>query len=145
MKKTLLFLSLVLFCCGCFEKENKAAYSRACFDDGSCVKLEVADSKSELARGLMHRESLGVDEGMLFVFDGQGKYSIWMKNMNFPIDILWLSAEGVIVDVAENVPACEADPCPTYTPRYDSSFVLEVNAGESKKRGGVVGEKIVFE
>lgn len=100
----------------------------------------VADeSKREL--GLGKRQSLCFDCGMLFVFDEPGKYSFWMKDMLFPIDILWIS-EGRVVHV-------EKDVQPTFTgiltPPEISDKVLEVNAGAVERNGIKTGDNVLME
>ena len=67
------------------------------------IQAELAQTPEQRSIGLMHRPKMGVNEGMLFVFPQNGKYSFWMKDMRFSIDILWLSANGRIVYMAQNV------------------------------------------
>jgi len=90
----------------------------------------------------MYRETLPPENGMLFVFPEKGVHGIWMKNMLFPIDILWLDEAGTILWVEENVPACSGEPCPVYYPEGAAAFVLEVNAGYATENGLVPGKKI---
>jgi uncharacterized membrane protein (UPF0127 family) len=95
--------------------------------------------------GLMFRPSLPVDRGMLFVFEHADFHSIWMKNCRFPIDILWLDETGRIVHLAEAVPPCRGDPCPTYGPLRRASYVIELNAGQARHERAVVGTRVSFE
>ena len=69
---------------------------------------------------------------MLFVFDHDDRYRFWMKDMKFPIDIIWLDRRDRIVTIHENVSPCPADPCPVYTPPANARYVLEVSAGFSR-------------
>ena len=67
---------------------------------------------------------------MLLVFPGSGFRSIWMKNVRFPLDLLWLDSSGRVVHVEENVPPCPEEPCPSYQPMRTASAVLELNGGD---------------
>src|SRR3989344_9080436 len=67
------------------------------------VRVDVADTPEKRAIGLSDREGLAPDEGMLFIFPEDGIYAFWMKDMRFSIDILWISHEGFIVDMRQNV------------------------------------------
>jgi len=68
-----------------------------------------------------------------------------MKNCRFPIDILWLDEDRRIVHVAEAVPPCKADPCPSYEPLRRARYVVEINAGQARKENARVGERVSFE
>ncbi len=97
-----------------------------------CVNVEVVSGKKDTQRGLQGRQVLGRNKGMLFVFDRDDRYRFWMKDMKFPIDIIWLDHQERIVAIGENVPPCAADPCPVYTPPVNARYVLEVSAGFSR-------------
>ena len=97
------------------------------------------------ALGYMDREHVGPEEGMLFVFEQVDRHGIWMKNCKFPIDIVWLDEDRRIVHVAESVPPCKADPCPAYEPLRRARYVLELNAGQARREGAVVGATLSFQ
>lgn len=92
------------------------------------LQAEVADEPAERERGLMFRPGLAPDEAMLFVFPAERPWGFWMRNVNFPIDMVWLSANGTVVHV-QRAPPCLADPCPIYEPRVPALYVVEVPAG----------------
>jgi uncharacterized membrane protein (UPF0127 family) len=96
--------------------------------EGNTIKVEIADQPDERRRGLMNRESLLEDNGMLFIFDDDGIYSFWMKNVKFSIDIIWINSEGTVVHIEKNVPTCEII-CPSYTSQEKARYVLEVESG----------------
>ncbi|MGC9310607.1 MAG: DUF192 domain-containing protein, partial [Candidatus Aenigmatarchaeota archaeon] len=96
------------------------------------------------AKGLMFRESLGDDEGMLFVFEKEGHWSFWMKNTIIPLDIIWLCENLTIVHI-QTAPPCREDNCPSYRTPVPASYVLEVNAGFSDKNGISAGDTATFE
>ena len=99
---------------------------------GSCdFQLEVADDATERGRGLMERESMPIDQGMLFVYDFQQELNFWMKNTLIPLDIAYLNDELQVVDVQTMIPEHEILPdlLPIYTSAFPAKFALEVNAG----------------
>ncbi len=110
------------------------------------IKAEVADSFTKRAKGLSGRDMLGENDGMLFVFPSYHFYSFWMKEMKFPIDMLWIR-DNRIVDISKNVPspANESDDLPHYSPREVVNYVLEVNAGFADVHGISVGSDIVID
>ena len=112
---------------------------------GRTLEVEVMVSDQDRATGLMFRPSLADDKGMLFVFARAGFHGIWMKNCRFPIDIVWLDENQRVVHVAEGVPPCKADPCPSYEPLRRASYVLELNAGQASREKAVVGATVSFQ
>lgn len=114
---------------------------------GAAVLAEVASDSVSRVSGLSGRQSLPEFGGMLFRFDAPGRHGIWMKDMKFPIDIIWL-AYGAIVDIEENVPfpaPGTADSLlPIYRPDIDAEYVLEVNAGFAKKYGLTIGDRALI-
>lgn len=78
----------------------------------------------------MNREFLAEDAGMLFVFERMRPFrSFWMKNTLIPLDMIWIDDSQRIVHIEEDVPPCEVENCPTYSPgATESSYVLEINA-----------------
>ncbi len=97
-------------------------------------RLEVADSDKERQLGLSGKRSLGEKDGMIFLFSEATTPAFWMKDMNFPIDIIFLNGEKV-VSVFKNVPAPknEEDPLPLYQPTGPVDRVIEVKAGTAEK------------
>jgi uncharacterized membrane protein (UPF0127 family) len=114
------------------------------FTDGTRIRVDVADTDAARARGLMFRPPLADDEGMLFVFDVPGRYGFWMKNVRGPLDIVWLDSTARVVWMVENAPPCDADPCPTYAPPREASFVLEVAGGAVRRRNVAVGDIVTI-
>lgn len=110
------------------------------FEDGTVVKAEVVASEQDREKGLMYRDGLGSDGGMFFVFEKEDKYSFWMKNVDFPIDIIWINEKGMVVDVQTAMP-CTMH-CKDYVPDYPVMYVLEVPAGFAGERGIKIGSII---
>ena len=114
-------------------------------EDGDVeVAVEIADSDAEREVGLMDRESLPDDAGMLFVFDEDVDYGFWMKNTLIPLSIAFADAEGEIVRILDMDP-CEADPCPVYDPEATYRTALEVNQGAFSQWGVAEGDRMTLE
>ena len=109
---------------------------------GAAVRVEIARTPEERAQGLMFRESIPEDQGMLFVFDAPDHQSFYMKNCFFPQDWVFLDAGGTVVEVMEDRPPCPADPCPTWTSKARALYVLELRAGAAKRHGLAPGVQL---
>ena len=114
------------------------------FPNGVVIQVEVTQTPTERATGLMNRQSLPLDRGMLFVFEQPGLHFFWMKNTLLPLDIVWLSHDKRVLHIEENVPPCKKDPCPAYGPPMKSLYVLEVNAGVAQRQGLSAGMTLKF-
>ncbi len=125
--------------------QSKLPRGRAVFPDGTAVALEVADTEPVRQRGLMFREHLAPNEGMIFVFPEPGYYPFWMKNTLIPLDMLWLDGRAQIVSIARSVPPCKADPCPSYPPEGTASYVIEVVSGFARQHALKVGDVVKVE
>jgi hypothetical protein len=94
--------------------------------NGKTFSLEIADTKEKMERGLSGRASLATNTGLLFIFDKPGIYSFWMKEMNFPIDIIWLDKNKKILGTTKNL-LPNSYPQIFYSPT-STSYALEINA-----------------
>lgn len=107
--------------------------------------VEVADEPAERARGLMFREHLGADRGMLFIHDHEEPQAYWMKNTKIPLDILYFDADLRLVAQQRAVPPCTlGDRCPSYPSGAPARYVLELNAGEAARLGLVDGMRLIL-
>ena len=98
---------------------------------GQILKVEVVKTPQAQAQGLSTRQDLVENEGMLFVFDHPARYSFWMKDMNFPIDIIWLNQNFQVVYIKKNA---EPSSYPEiFTSDQNAQYVLEVIAGFSDR------------
>jgi uncharacterized membrane protein (UPF0127 family) len=106
------------------------------------VIVDVVRTEEARERGLSGRDSLEGGHGMLFVFESEGLPGIWMKDMKFPIDIIWADKSGVIVTIARKV-APESYPT-VFTPKSPALYVLEVPSGFADQYDIAEGDKIVL-
>ncbi len=105
--------------------------------------LEEAVDLTTQQKGLGGRESLPQKCGMLFSFDEASQHSIWMKDMKFNLDIMWLDQNKRIVSIRENAPYNSYPE--VYTPQAASKYVIELNAGQSRAGAFRVGQVLSFE
>lgn len=108
-------------------------------------KVYVAKTAKDKQIGLSKYNKLPQDYGMIFLFDKESFYSFWMKDMKFPIDIIFIK-NNIITTIYANVPAPKNpnDSLPSYQPKVPSNMVLEINAGLSKKYAFKEGDKIAI-
>jgi uncharacterized membrane protein (UPF0127 family) len=109
------------------------------------ILAEIVDNAAERSRGLSGCNQLPENEGMLFVFSKTDYHRFWMKDMRFPLDIIWINEDKRIVGFERNVPpSFNEDNDVLYIPPVPSKYVLEVNAGFTDRNGISVGETVVF-
>jgi uncharacterized membrane protein (UPF0127 family) len=82
---------------------------------------------------------------MIFVFPAAGFYPFWMKNTLIPLDMIWLDAQARIVSIAVSVPPCKADPCPSYAPDGNATYVIEVVSGFARQHHLKKGDHLALE
>jgi hypothetical protein len=100
--------------------------------NSSQLTLEVASTSQARIHGLSNRLELPADHGMLFVFEARDRHRIWMKDMQFPLDILWLDEQLSVVDMKANArPA--SYPETIFRPDEAARYVLELNAGSIER------------
>jgi uncharacterized protein len=107
------------------------------------VRVEIADTDEERQVGLMNRESLPEDAGMIFLFDDDVRGGFWMKNTLIPLSIAFADADGTIVRILDMEP-CEADPCEIYDPGVSYRSALEVNQGAFAEWGVAEGDRLTL-
>jgi uncharacterized protein len=107
------------------------------------IPVSISDTPVLRKQGLSGRTTLPPNAGMLFMFDGPGTYSFWMKDMQFPLDIIWLSSDFRIVGIAEHISPA------TYPHTFQSpphtQYVLEVNTGYAQAHSLFIGQSFVFQ
>lgn len=139
----LCWVALIIFLfSGCAQNVSEAK-NQVCFH-AQCVEVEIAEKPEEITRGLQFRQSLGLNDGMLFIFHVSQPYSFWMKDTLIPLDMIWMDYSKRVVHITQNVAPCKSDPCPVYTPPIASMYVLEVNAGQASALGLKINDQAEF-
>lgn len=105
------------------------------------IRVEIADAAAERERGLMYRESLPEDQGMLFVYASEQVRSFWMRNTLIPLDIAFIDSDGVIVDI-QRMEQTQSEELTTS--RYPAMYALEMNLGWFETNGVAVGDRLEF-
>lgn len=135
-----LWALLATSCAGCASAESPWVELR-----GHRFQVEIAADDSSRARGLMFRDSMPADRGMLFVFENEQLLAFWMKNTHIALDILYFDAERRLVSAAERTPPCTlGDNCPSYASSGPARYTLELNAGTADSLGVKRGDELVF-
>lgn len=138
MKKYVLLGLLILLLCGCQPSRNQVTLK------GHTFVVEVANDHQSRAMGLMYRESMADDAGMLFIFPQPQPLAFWMKNTLIPLDILYFDQNRKLVSISERTPPCRntTTRCPNYPSLKPAQYVLEINAGLSEKYGFKPGDEL---
>ena len=125
-----------------YLERTHGIYPREIRFGGTLVHLTLAVTEGEKEAGLSGFSSLAADQGMLFIFDKSDKWAFWMKDMHFPIDMIWIDRNGLIVDVKS---AIDPSTYPEiFTPRSAASYVLEVQSGFAQKNNLAIGARAQF-
>lgn len=149
ISKKILFIASVLFCVGCTAAQQELVDRKqelelhGPIDSVATVEIEIANTDETREAGLMFRESLGADSGMLFVFDDVEVRNFWMKNTLLPLDVIFFDEEGDWVSTSTMSP-CENMPCISYSSIFPAQYALEVNAGWAKRNAVSEGWKIIL-
>ena len=113
--------------------------------DGAVFAVEIVDTPEGREKGLVGREELGSDQGMLFIYERDTRPNFWMKGMLIPLDIVWIDADGVVVKVDREVPPSFENPNPfLYFPQSPIRYVLEIQAGRAASAEISVGSIVRF-
>ena len=121
------------------------ASPRIIFPDNFPITVEIAADEDTRTQGLMFRDHLAEDRGMIFLFPESGEYAFWMKNTLIPLDMIWIDEAHRIAHVGHDIQPCKADPCPSYPPNARAKYVLEVAAGVAAKHHLKDGDILRFE
>jgi len=136
---SIFFLVLVLFSFSCKAGLKSDLPVVQLTIDGNNVQAEVANTESTRMTGLMFRNSMGTDDGMLFVFTDAKQRAFWMKNTMIPLSIAFMDSKGVIENVLEMPPQTEEN----FLSDAPAQYALEMNAGWFTKRGIKPGDLVL--
>ena len=130
MKKTLVLIFIIILAVVIFvdvKPKNKLSYETTPVQIGSTIiNAEIADTQAKRELGLSGRLALPADHGMLFVFDQPGRHGFWMKDMNFPIDIIWLDENKQIIGTTKNLQSASSPQI--FYPPQEIRYALEIKA-----------------
>jgi uncharacterized protein len=134
---------------GCGEKTDAVDEFRTTkvrLPDGVVIRAEIMRRPEDMMRGMMFRDSLPQDRGMLFIHGKPGKYTYYMYQVKIPLDIIWMDSRNNVVEISENTPPCttNASQCPTYGGTKDALVVLELAGGTARRHGIVPGARLEF-
>ena len=106
--------------------------------NGHSIRAEVANSEEDRRTGLMFRKSLGENQGMLFIYEKEGRYAMWMKNTNVALSVAFIDRNGAILNIEDMEPQTED----SHGSKGVAKFSLEMNQGWFKKRGIKKGDHV---
>jgi len=128
----------------CFAEEIVYSHAILTTPTGDEIPVEVADTHKKRSLGLGKRTSLKKGWGMLFVFENQKQYRFWMKDMQFPLDIIWLDNHRIVHIIHNANPANSGDEPEVMTSPVPVNFVLEIAAGRAAKLRLKTGQQMKF-
>ena len=149
MSRCLLYV-VILVLAGCGSSATKVEDLNATvvtLPGGWKIMAETKRTEEEMARGMMYRDALPKDRGMLFVHTKEGMNPYWMFNCKVPLDIIWMNKNRQVVEISLNTPPCTStDPkdCPNYGGHQYAQYVLELNGGASIEYAIAVGSQLSF-
>jgi uncharacterized membrane protein (UPF0127 family) len=141
-KKILIGFFLLFFLIFLFYISQKSGEIKIVKIAGRDIKVELAQTREIQEKGLSGREGLALNTGMLFVFEKPGKYYFWMKDMKFPIDMIWIDEQMKVIFIKKD--AKPILPLQNFGPDANSKYVLEVNANFSEENNLQIGDEVKF-
>jgi uncharacterized membrane protein (UPF0127 family) len=135
----LLYAALALVCTACVAGGPEVELK------GKRFSVEISDTREKQALGLMFRDSMPADHGMLFIFPREAPRSFWMKNTRIPLDIMYFNEDLELVSISADTPPCRVSYCPSYPSKLPAKFVLELNAGTAAELGVELGDRLVVD
>ena len=107
--------------------------------------VELATTPDQRARGMMFRQNMDEDKGMLFIFDEEEVQPFWMKNTYIYLDIIWIDRSRKVVFISRNTPPCTEEPYHSINPGKKAMYVLELRGGTADKIGLDVGDELILD
>ena len=143
-------IALAIALGGCGEKASTIDdlnSTEVTLPNGDKIRAEAMRTQSDLFRGMMFRDSLPQDRGMLFFLKREAPTPYYLFQVKIPLDIIWMDHDHRIVELVRNAPPCPSTKmaeCPIYGGKFPALFVLEANAGFAANHGLREGEKLEF-
>ena len=147
MRRVALCIAIVLAGCTHPDPVRDFRSTEVILPDGRKITAEVETDPADLARGMMYRDSLAPNRGMLFIHDRPGRYPYWMHHCKIPLDIIWMDRSKRIVEISADTPPCRSETsseCSTYGGHEEAAYVLELGGGVAAKHGLAKGQQIQF-
>lgn len=147
---SLVLLALTMVACGgssSTSNPDDLTLREVTLPRGQKVRAEVMIKQEDMMRGMMFRDSIAPDRGMLFVHGSPGNYKYWMYQVRVPLDIIWINRLHQVVEISANTPPCKeksASTCPNFGGNQPAMFVLELAGGMAQKYGVQIGSRIEF-
>lgn len=132
--RILLCVLMLATCTSCASSEPSVELG------GKTFRVEIAETQEKQALGLMFRDSMPRNEGMIFIFPNEAPRSFWMKNTRIPLDIMYFDKDLKLVSISADTPPCRVSRCPSYPSSKPAMYVLELNAGMAAELGVGPGE-----
>jgi uncharacterized membrane protein (UPF0127 family) len=135
----LLYVLMLTACSACASGEPSVVLG------GRTFSVEIADTAEEHALGLMYRDSMPADHGMIFLFPNEAPRRFWMKNTRIPLDIMYFDKDLKLVSISADTPPCRVSNCPSYPSKAPARYVLELNGGVAASLGVEVGDRLTLD
>jgi hypothetical protein len=140
----LIAIVILILTAGIIINKNSSTSDQICIEE-SCFHVEVADTDAKKILGLSNRDSLSADSGMLFPYPEGAIPGFWMKDMRFPIDIIWINSEMKISGIVNDFQPClDSYSCLPVYPEEEIIYVLEINSGLSEYYGFEAGNSVLI-
>ncbi|HXM40993.1 MAG TPA: DUF192 domain-containing protein [Bryobacteraceae bacterium] len=143
-----ILLALVGTGCGGPETEGPDVLltRKVTLPGGKQIRAEVEMNDLDMQKGMMFRDSLPRDRGMLFIHQTPGLHPYWMYQTRIPLDIVWMDTSHRIVEISPDTPPCKtkASLCANYGGHQMAQFVLELGGGEARRLGLSLGQTLEF-
>ena len=140
MKHILLFLGALFCISNAFAKEENLLIESG--KKKHRFEIEIADTPTSRMQGLMFREKLDADKGMLFVFDKVSLQSFWMQNTLIPLDMIFIKSDGTIAKIH---PMAKPKDLTMISSGRPVKAVLEINGGQAEKLGLKPGDRVIYD
>ena len=146
MKKYVFIIFLILITTVYAEEQYKTfGHGKVVFfEQDLTIEVEVATTEKQRTRGLMFREYLAPNKGMLFVFEQEVIQNVWMRDTLIPLDIVFISAKGKIVSIIKDLQPCVNEICDIYSSTKRAKYMLEVNQGMVDRKDISVNQMLIF-
>jgi len=130
-----LLSSVPIMLASVFSQPSRAAGTAIIWVDHNRFHVEIAETLEERQQGLMFRERMPLDHGMLFIQPQAAPTAFWMKNTLIPLDMLFFDSDGRLLEIRAETPPCTVPVCPTYSSDGPIKYILELNAGSAQRLG----------